>query len=74
MYAYVNLLLYKCTKAPFKGGKQVGTSDLQLDADTSIKELDQGGTYKYLGVNKGSGIQHSAIKEKVGKKYCCRVK
>ena len=29
-----------------------------------IKELDQEGTYKYLGVTKGNDIQHSAMKEK----------
>ena len=55
-------------------GKLVERSDLQLDADTCIKELDQEGTYKYLGVTKGYGIQHSAMKEKVRKEYHCRVR
>ena len=66
--------LEKCDKASFKGGKMVETSDLQIDADTCIKELDQQGTYKYLGVTKGDGIQHSAMKEKVRKEYCHRVR
>ena len=66
--------LEKCTKASFKDGKLVETLDLQIDVNTCIKELDQKGTYKYLGVTKGNGIQHSAIKEKVRKEYCYRVR
>ena len=38
--------LEKLTKASFKGGKLVETLDLQLDANTCIKELDWEGTYK----------------------------
>lgn len=41
--------LEKCEKATFKRGKLTETSDLQLDSDTCIKELDQEGVYKYLG-------------------------
>ena len=59
--------LEKCTKASFKAGKLVEMLDLQLDANICIKELDQAGTYKYLGMTKGEGIQHSAMKEKVRK-------
>ena len=33
--------LDKCAKATFKRGKLTETSDLQLDIDTCIKELDQ---------------------------------
>ena len=66
--------LEKCAKALFKGGKLVETSHLQLDADTCIKELDQEGTYKYLGLTEGNGIQHSTMKEKVRKEYHCRVR
>ena len=42
----------KCEKATFKRGKLTKTSDIQIDLDTCIKELDQEGTYKKLGVNK----------------------
>ena len=66
--------LEKCAKASFKSGKLVETSDLQCDANTCIKELDQEGIYKYLGMTKGDGIQHSAMKEKVRKEYCCIVR
>ena len=43
--------LDKCAKATFKRGKLTETSNLQLDIDTCIKELDQEDTYKYLGVD-----------------------
>ena len=45
----MELGLEKSAKATFKRGKLTETSDLQLDSDTCIKELDQEGVYKYLG-------------------------
>ena len=66
--------LEKCAKTELKGGKLVETSDLQLDADTCIKELDQEGTYKYLGVTESYSIQHPAMKENVRKKNQHRVR
>ena len=65
--------LEKCAKATFKE-KLTETSDLKLDSDTCIGELDQEGVYKYLGINEGDGIQHAAIKEKVRKEYYRRVR
>ena len=66
--------LEKCAKASFTCGKLFKTLHLQLDAYTCIKELDQEGIYKYLGVTEGDGIQHSAMKEKVRKEYCHKVR
>ena len=66
--------LDKCAKATFKRGKLTETSDLQLDIDTCIKELDQEDTYKYLGVDEGDGIQHAKMKERVRKEYYHRVR
>ena len=66
--------LDKCAKATFKRGKLTETSDLQLDIDTCIKELDQEDTYKYLGVDEGDGIQHAKMKERVRKEYYGRVR
>ena len=43
--------LSKCAKATFKKGKLEQTKNVVLDDDSVIKELDQEGTYKYLGVN-----------------------
>ena len=61
-------------KATFNRGKLTETSDLQIDTDTCIRELDQEEVYKYLGINEGDGIQHAAMKEKVRKEYCRRVR
>jgi len=69
-----NFGLDKCAKATFKRGKLTETSDLQLDIDTCIKELDQENTYKCLGVDEGDGIQHAKMKEIVRKEYYRRVR
>ena len=61
--------LEKSAKATFKRGKLTETSDLQLDTDTCIRELDQEGVYNYLGINEGDGIPHAAMKVKVRKEY-----
>ena len=66
--------LDKCAKATFKRGKLTKTTNTDLDTSTTIKEIDQEGTYKYLGVNEGDGIQHSAMKEKIRKEYLRRVR
>ena len=55
--------LDKCAKATFKRGKLGSTNSIVLDEDTVIEELEQEGTYKYLGVNEGDGIQHSKMKK-----------
>ena len=39
-----------------------------------IKELEQEGTYKYLGVNEGNGIQHTSMKEKIRRECIRRVR
>ena len=67
--------LEKCAKATFKRGRLKNTRNLDLDTTTTtIKELEQEGTYKYLGVNEGDGIQHAAMKEKIRKEYCRRTR
>jgi len=66
--------LDKCAKATFRKGKLTSTSDIHLEQDTIIKELNQEDTYKYLGVNEGDGIQHAAMKEKIRKEYYRRVR
>ena len=38
------------------------------------KQLDQEGTYKYLGVNEADGVQHSKMKEKTRKECIRRVR
>ena len=61
--------LDKYAKATFIKGKLTKTSNIVLNQDTAIKQLDQEGTYKYLGINEGDGMQHSKMKEKIRKEY-----
>ena len=42
-----------------------------MDVDTTVRELDQDETYKYQGIDKGNGIQHSEMKEMI-RKQCYR--
>ena len=66
--------LEKCAKASFKKGKLTSTGKIVIDVDIEIQELDQEGVYKYLGVGKSDGIQHSKMKEKIRKEYNRRVR
>ena len=59
--------LDKCAKGTFKRGKLEGADNVVLDDESVIRELEQEGTYKYLGVNEGDGIQHSKMKGKLEK-------
>ena len=61
--------LGKCAEAIFKKGKLATTGNIIIDEYTAIEELNQEGTYKYLGVDESDGIQHSKIKEKMRKEY-----
>ena len=63
----------KCAKATFKKGRLADSSNFELDVNTIIQDLEQEGTYKYLGVSEGDGVQHSQMKEKIRKEYYCRM-
>ena len=66
--------LEKCAKASFKNGRLAKSSNIMLDNNTVIQELEQEGTYKYLGISEGDGIQHSQMKVKIQKEYYRRVR
>ena len=66
--------LDKCAKATFKKGRLADSSNIELDVNTIIHDLEQEGTYKYLGVSEGDGVQHSQTKEKIRKEYYCRMR
>ena len=66
--------LDKCAKATFKKGKLTRAENIELDVTTTIQDLDQEETYKYLGVNEGNGIQHAMMKEKIRKEYYRRIR
>jgi hypothetical protein len=50
--------LEKCAKITFKKGKLIHSQTLGIDINREIQELQQGKTYKYLGIEEGEGIQH----------------
>ena len=66
--------LEKCFKATFKKGNVNTNENTQIDLDTTIQQLEQEGTYRYLGVNDGDGIQHAKMKEKIRKEYYLRIR
>ena len=66
--------LDKCAKTTFKRGRLADSSNIELDVNTVIQDLEQEGTYKYLGVSEGDGIQHSQMKEKIRKEYYRRIR
>ena len=66
--------LEKCAKASFKKGKLASTGHLIIDEYTVMKELNQEGIYKYLGVHESDGIQQSKMKEKIRKEYLKRLR
>ena len=50
--------LEKCAKIMFKRDKLNHSQNLVIDTDREIQELEQGKTYKYLGIEESEGIQH----------------
>jgi len=66
--------LDKCAKATFKRGKLEKTNNVILDEKTVIKDLEQEGVYRYLGVNEGDGIQHASMKDKLKKEVTRRIR
>jgi hypothetical protein len=66
--------LEKCAKVSLEKGRVALTSPIDLDISTTIRELEQDKTYKYLGVNEGGRIQHSQMKEKIKREYYRRVR
>ena len=61
--------LDKCAKATVKRRRLADSSNTELYVNTVIQDLEQEGTYQYLEISKGDGIQHSQMKEKIRKEY-----
>jgi hypothetical protein len=66
--------LDKRAKIVFKKGKPVHSQNLVMDINREIKELEQGKTYKYLGIEESDGIQHQQMKERLKKEYTRRLR
>ena len=73
MMTWMSFGLGKCTKATFKRGKLTGTTSVELDRNTVIKDLQQEEEFKYLGVDGSNRIQHAAMKKKIRKECYQRV-
>ena len=63
--------LDKCAKTSRIKGKLTHKTAVELYIDTTIHELDQEKTYKYLEIDEGNEIQHSKMKEMI-RKECYR--
>jgi len=57
--------LEKCAKIAFKRGKLVHLQNLVIVINREIQELEQGKSYKYLGIEESEGIQHQQVKERL---------
>ena len=45
-----------------------------IDINREIQELEQGKTYKYLGIEESEGIQHQQMKERLKEEYSRRLR
>jgi hypothetical protein len=66
--------LDKCAKIVFKKGKLAHPQNLVVGINRGIQELEQGKTYKYLGIEESDGIQHQQMKERLKKEYTRRLR
>lgn len=66
--------LDKCAIATFKKGKMEQTENIILGREDTIKSLEPGEYYKYLGIKEGSNINHPELKENIKKEYLTRVR
>ena len=64
----------KCAKISIIRGKHSPTQEIQIDHNTSIRELDRDQIYKYLGIAEAAGLDHQSIRSKTKKEYFNRLK
>ena len=64
----------KCAKISIIKGKQKPSQEIQIDHNTTIKELDRDQIYKYLGIAEAAGLDHKLIRNKTKKEYIDRLK
>ena len=70
---YMEFGLEKCAKIVFKRGELVHSQNLVIDINREIQELEQGKTYKYLGIEESEGI-HQQMKERLKREYNRRLR
>ena len=54
--------------------KKVEAQNLDLEVGTQIEDLEADNTYKYLGIEENSNIQHQLMRKKIQAQYIKRVK
>ena len=64
----------KCSKCSIKKGMKIATEHIQLSPDRYIQDLAEDATYKYLGIEENTMIEHRKMREKVQKEYLKRLK
>ena len=64
----------KCAMLVMKKGKIVKSDGIQLPNDKVIKSLQEGESYKYLGVPEADEVMVNEMKDKVKKEYYRRVR
>jgi hypothetical protein len=55
-------------------GKLISSQNLVIDNNRQIQELEQGKTYRYLGIEESEGIQHQQMKDRLKQEYNRRVR
>ena len=64
----------KCAKVTLKRGKQIQSSNITLDQDLTVQDLNQEKNYKYLGIEETGSISHAQMKERIRKEFYRRVR
>lgn len=64
----------KCAMLVTKRGKMVKCEGIKLLDNQTIKGLEEGEGYKYLGILEGDYVKHKKMKENVSKEYLRRVR
>jgi transposase len=65
--------LEKCAKITLKRGKLISSQNL-VTGNNRETELEQGKTYKYLGIEESEGIQHQQMKDRLKQEYKKRLR
>ena len=66
--------LDKCAKCTMKKGKKTSSENFQLENGTSIADLSEDSSYKYLGIEENAGIEHKLMRDKITTQYFKRLK
>ena len=66
--------LDKCAKCTLKKGVKAETDGFQLEDGSIIEDLQEDATYKYLGIEENTNIQHKQMRTKIHTTYIQRVK